>query len=178
MPRPRRPQLTIGVHKRETDKALECEKVPAMDFFSRIDAIIAEHGKRFRGGVAIYLATDSDAALDEFRARYGDQARRRRRARAGLRLLAGGADARRRAAVPSQVVYREGAKRAAGEGDGAVHLNKGSGSGRAKVVDVVLDALLLGSCDFLIRTGSGVSMAAQAFSAPGQVVHYVHAGHC
>ena len=126
----------------------------------------------------VNLATDSDAALDEFRARYSDQARRRRRARAGLRLLAGGADARRRAAVPSQVVYREGAKRAAGEGDGAVHLNKGSGSGRAKVVDVVLDALLLGSCDFLIRTGSGVSMAAQAFSAPGQVVHYVHAGHC
>ena len=61
----------------------------------------------------------------------------------------------------------------------AVHLDVDNReAGRDKVVDVVLDALLLGACDYLIRTGSGVSMAAQVFSQPTQKVKYLHSGHC
>lgn len=139
-------KLTIGVHKRETDKNLECATVPSEEFYVIIDSIL--EGRDAGAEVAIYLATDSTSAVAAFRERYGER-----------------------------VYVREDTHRSTG--DQAVHLDTDNrGAGRAKVQEVVVDAMLLGSCDFLLRTGSGVSMAAQVFSKPSQKVHYLHAGHC
>ena len=140
-------RTAIGVHRRETDKLLECEQVPLDTFFEAIDGIVEAKGADAE--VVIYLATDSAAAVAAFKQRYG-----------------------------GAVVYRQQALRS--HGTQAVHLDVDSKaeSGRDKVMDVVLDALMLGACQHLVRTGSGVSMAAQAFSQPTQQVVYLHGGHC
>ena len=97
--------------------------------------------------MVIYLATDSAAAIQAYKERYGARARTHAhppphsRRPAAPQILP--PVILRSHPIPPQVVYRVDAIRSTGLE--AVHLAKGNrASGRKQIRDVVLDALLLG----------------------------------
>ena len=121
----------LGVHMRGTDKVVT-KKVPPEAYWPFVDAYVAAHPDAL-----VFVASDEREYHERVVNRYGLWAPRQRRSRrAGGRVVRAGSGYE-----GSANVIREARAR---------------GGGHAKGVEVLLDALLLSKCDFLLKSASAV----------------------
>lgn len=123
----RRSAHVMGVHLRGTDKVVR-RKVPPHAYFPFMEAYLATHADAL-----FVVATDDQDYLQRILARFGPETR------------LGGAEGRVLRRVQTQLYVRD----PFGEG--------GRRGGYLKGEDVLIDALLLAQCDFLLKSASAVA---------------------
>lgn len=137
----------IGVHVRGTDKVVR-PKVPPEAYFPLLDLYLAAHGDGL-----VFVATDDVKYMARLRARYGGADGGR-----GSRLVSLGGGYREAGWGGRSELAAADASAAAG--------TRGRGQGGyARGEEVLIDALLLARCDFLLKSTSAVAEFALWVSA-------------
>lgn len=141
----RRSRHILGIHVRGTDKVVRA-KVPPEAHFPLVDAYLKAHQDAL-----VFVATDDRRYMHRFRRRYGRDGGGASGASGSGRIVSrgDGYDDADWGASADAVHWRAQMKR--GERAAA------SNSGYAKGIQVLLDALLLSKCDFVLISASAVS---------------------
>jgi len=135
----------LGVHMRGTDKVVR-PKVPPEAYTPFIDAYVAAHEDAL-----VFVATDDRKYAQRLGARYGYLGDSPDDGDVGTHAL--GSSIKRARLVSRGRGYSD----ATWGGEADFNKRRMSGSGMAKGVEVLLDALLLSKCDFILISMSAVS---------------------